>query len=248
MSLCTLIPDPDLLISLPPEQVGKQLLKLAAGGRQNGIFSIGGIAGRDQLFGQGYGNQFGPVYPTQNAKEIEMAVAEAWLWLENALLIMPAAAPNDSFKRLTRRGESFARDDSQFDNFVAAAQFPKALLHPIIADEVWVQLVQGKYAVGVFIAFRAVEEAVRTAAGFDHDDHGVPMMRRAFNKDNGPLRRDGDPEAEREALAALFAGAIGSYKNPHSHRAVDLSEPGEAQEMVILASHLLRIVESRMPS
>ncbi len=45
-------------------------------------------------------------------------------------------------------------------------------------------------------------------------------MRKAFNPDNGPLTRASDPVAEREALMHLFAGAIGSYKNPHSHRNV----------------------------
>ena len=61
----------------------------------------------------------------------------------------------------------------------------------------------------------------------------------------GTLADLNSQEAEREALSNLFAGAIGSYKNPHSHRNVELEEPLEAAEIIMLASHLLRIVQAR---
>jgi len=69
-------------------------------------------------------------------------------------------------------------------------------------------------------------------------------MRKAFDVDNGRLTDLAAPRAEREALSHLFTGAIGCYKNPHSHRDVELTF-GEAFGMLSLASHLLQILEQR---
>ena len=55
-------------------------------------------------------------------------------------------------------------------------------------------------------------------------------------------------QAEREAPAHLFAGAIGAVRNPVSHRGGVLTELREAQDQVMLASHLLRIVDARRPA
>lgn len=70
------------------------------------------------------------------------------------------------------------------------------------------------------------------------------LARRAFNPQSGPLIDLSSTEGEREAFMHLMAGAIGSYKNPHIHRRVQLAAE-EAIEMIMLASHLYKIVEIR---
>lgn len=240
-TLISVIPDVNVLVALAPEELAEVLLRLADERRQNGLIHLQALAS-DIHSHPGASDG----YPQNRKRDAELALAEAWNWLtvQGLLIPEPGINGNNGFMLLSRRARAILANGS-FNTYARSLAFPKALLHPSIADEVWLDIVRGDLETAVFKAFRAVEVAVREAGHFADTDIGTTLMRKAFDKTAGPLSDMQQPEAEREALAHLFAGAIGSYKNPHSHRTVSISDATEAQEMVVLASHLLRITDHR---
>jgi uncharacterized protein (TIGR02391 family) len=237
-TLPELIPDPDLVLQMDASDIAPIVLRLARERIQNGMFN------RDSL--TAVSSIQAPQYPQGKQQRVEIRVAEGFEWLRQALVIVPASGMNGSngWFVLTERAAAL-KSDQDFAGLKAAMAFPKSLLHPSIAERVWSFLARGELDMAVFTAFREVEIAVRAAGRYAATDIGVPLMRKAFDKANGPLTDLTHPEAEREALSSLFAGAIGSYKNPHSHRTVTLTDFRDAQEQVLLASHLLGIVQAR---
>lgn len=243
MPVATLFPDPTVFLTLTPEEVASALLAVVRERREHLFYPA---SANTWIYG---GDAERHRFPNYHAHQdaVSAVIREGWVWLRNAGLTMPAEDTNgqNGWVNLTRAGQSI-RTREDFFSYRAATQFPRELLHPSIADRVWLALARGDHSDAVFTAFREVEERVRMAGGFKLTDVGVDLMRKAFNKDTGPLTDMTQPVAEREALSNLMAGAIGSYKNnPHSHRTVTIADAKEAREMVMLASHLLRIIDAR---
>ncbi|UGX95783.1 TIGR02391 family protein [Bradyrhizobium barranii subsp. barranii] len=236
-SLSQQLPDIEYLLSLENEELASHLLVALRDQRQNNKVILGNYL--SSLFNRP-GWDYGYADRSREA-EVVLAVIEAWNWLEVQGLLVPDGS--SEWRLFSRRAETFlaAADVRQF---AQSRRIPKDKLHPRIADRVWSAFMRGEFDVAVFQAMKTVEVYVREATGSPADLIGVKLMRKAF-ADDGALS---DPEmesSEREARTHLFAGAIGAFKNSLSHRDVNIDDPDEAYELVMLANHLLRIVDKR---
>jgi hypothetical protein len=104
------IPDPDVLLSLEPEELGAKLLFIL---RQHnfdrGMFSLGRLIGDLWNIIPLPGQQL--PYPRDRRDDIDAALCEAWAWLEAQGLIVPAGqnGPN-GWRVLSRRAKRFENE------------------------------------------------------------------------------------------------------------------------------------------
>jgi uncharacterized protein (TIGR02391 family) len=180
-----------------------------------------------------------------NYKALSRAVMAAWDWLarEGMLAHCPEDLNGNRFF-ITPRGQRL-RSEHDLARYRWGSLLPEGRLHAALAEKVVPLFLRGDYDTAVFQAFKEVEIRVRGAAPLSERRDGVDLMRAAFHETTGPLRDPDLGPAERQAMSHLFAGAYGLFRNPLAHRDVDLDDPMEAAELILLANHLLRIVDRR---
>ena len=172
--------------------------------------------------------------------EVMRALAEACEWLRHSGLVAEPGAIGYGF--ITRFGRQVL--DRGLPFLGAVEKLGNVDLHPLI-ESVRTQFLLGEYELAAFAAMKQVEVRVRELGGYDDADIGQRMMRDAFKPGEGPLHDANAESGEQQGLSDLFAGAIGVFKNPTSHRVVTFADPGEAAEGIGLASLLLRNLDRR---
>jgi uncharacterized protein (TIGR02391 family) len=236
------IPDVEHLLSLSPEDLGEKIIYLIKQ-RDEERFSFHLF--EHELFGTG-AQVSGTSYALERKNSVLYAIGEAWAWLQSKCLIFVEPGPNgkNGWMVLSRRALAM-QTPADFASYRIALQFPREILHPAMPPSVWGAFVRGEYDVAVFQATKAVEVATRNASRLPASEVGRSLMQKAFSAETGPLADMAAERSERTARMDLFCGVIGSYKNPQSHRDVNLEDPSEAMEVILFANHLLRIISAR---
>jgi uncharacterized protein (TIGR02391 family) len=234
-SICDLLPYPETLLALEPEELAGFVLEfLNAQGENSSALNRHNFA-MPSIYDR---------YPRECHDRVGRALMEAWGWLEREGLLAPRHNTTGDWVFVTRRGKE-VKAPADLSAMRKASLLPRAILHPRIATKVLAPFIRGEYDTAIFEAMREVEVAVRAAGRYSDLDVGIKLTRKAFDPKNGVLTDLTLPEPERDAMAHLFAGAMGYFKNQQSHRIVGIKDAGAAVEIIAFASFLLRIVDQR---
>ena len=142
----------------------------------------------------------------------------------------------------TKNGFQFLESD--FNRVIKEyTLLPQTYIHRKIIAKSFGLLESGEYESAVLQAFKCIETSIREIIGADPEDVGVRLIRRAFNPENGKLTNYDLPIAEREGFVNYIAGAYAYYKNPCSHRDVELDFISTFDRIAV-ASDLLKIIDN----
>jgi uncharacterized protein (TIGR02391 family) len=229
-SLTTTFPSAQNVLDAPVFDVAGVMLTLIAQRTSNNSY----VTPNNEISG------WASPYGQHDRDAVTRALSEAWAWLVANGFIA------EEFKQgvghpgifVTRAGQKI-RSRADFLAYAKSSLLPSEILRADLAEVVRPLFLGGHFDAAVSSAFIQVEVYVRTVSGLPNDLVGIPLMRKAFHPETGPLTDVNAVPAEREAIMHLFSGAIGTYKNPLSHHVVGLSNATVAASRILVANELL---------
>lgn len=227
-------PPPEELLSLEPEE--------------GAVFLLDYLCELEKEKSKGLLNRYnftlrGNIHPyaTDKTEQVAKAMMEAWVWLEKEGMIAPLPGEDTgNWFFVTRRGFRL-QERANLEAYKKGKFLPKDNLDEVLVRKVYPLFIKGDYDTAVFQAFKEVEIRVREKVGLGNELYGIDLMRKAFDPQIGKLTDKQALSAEKEAKSHLFAGSIGLFKNPSSHREVNYDDPQEAAELILFANYLLRL-------
>src|SRR6266702_5800972 len=123
-----LVPDAATLFAMSPDEIGAILLELVQArplNEQQQMMHPNNISGHHMFEG----------YPQERWEALRQVVMEGWAWLITEGLIAPRPGDPD-WHFITRRSQRF-KTAADLRAYRESTRFPRALLHPVVADRVW---------------------------------------------------------------------------------------------------------------
>jgi len=241
-----IVTDPEILLSLEIPEAAFVLLKHLAS--NNDGCSRARPAFLGNLFSEVTNPANGYISADLNAARLKEAITEhllaAWQWLLKEGLLLPAPSNVAGWVFVGIKGHA-AISEEVFERYRRAALLPQSILHSSISATALSAFLRGEYDIAVFASYRAVEDTVRRVCGFPNQLVGSPLMRKAFDPTSGPLRDAAAVASEQQAISDVYAGAMGLFKNPSSHRLNAFDSPEQTVSLVLFANYLINLVHER---
>ena len=159
-SLLSILPKPNDLLALAPEDLGGVIIEVVPSLIQRGMFNINSLL--SPLYPVA-----GTAYPASSQHAVVLALAEALTWLSTQGLIVIDPQQPALWYRVTRRAANL-HQRADVEAFRKGRILPDDLVPSLFARKVVPLIRRGDFDVAVFQAFKEVEVAVRNTATRRH--------------------------------------------------------------------------------
>ena len=163
------LPPPEIAVELPPEELALFVLRLLSDPAASG----------SHLNRYNFTSMSETSYRRDGS--IQMALAEAWAWLEREGLIVPRPATQGEWVSVSRRGRVLT-NQVDFDAYKRGNLLRRDALDPLLEQKVWPLFIRGDYEVAVFQAFKLIEVRVRELCAYPDTLLGGGSLRGCVNK------------------------------------------------------------------